>query len=317
MDEAMERSIFDQEMAIQEITRGYKLVTRLHSILPTGEPQRELIGTLFGEVLQALSTALSILKSSNKSIESSDEQIITETGSASFSDQGSNESSEEVKSAPTTGCGKRGRQERLRTMNPWTKVTYAPHDDGHQWRKYGQKNIQKSKLSRSYYRCTYKGEGCQATKHIQQKDCGDPPLFLVTYYEKHTCESNASPMIISPQITQYPLLQQVQPNLFSFESNANIVSNKEGTMPYSSLKTSTAQKDTELGRDGLQNISINQKSMKSVANSEECLEAMPNTRIEDISASVCMSPSWEVMSMNYWTMTGSFGYDAIDSFSSF
>ncbi|KAJ0975468.1 hypothetical protein J5N97_017433 [Dioscorea zingiberensis] len=326
MDEAMERSVLDQEMAIQEITRGHKLATRLHSILPTGEP---LIGDLIAEVLQALSMALSILNSSNKSIQASNEQIISETSPASFSDQGSNESSDEVKSSiptATSGCGKKGRQERsLRTMNPWAKVTYVPHDDGHQWRKYGQKNIQKSKLSsgnevaiiykhvscRSYYRCSYKDEGCQATKHVQLKDSNDPHLFLVTYYEQHTCKNN-NPMINS-QITQDPLLQ-IEPNLLRFESNGNMFFNHERPMLCSSFKAST--RDSELESVDLQNITIDQTA-RSVQRSEECLEAMPNTKIEDISSSVCMSPPWEVMNIDYLMLTGSFGHEADEGFSNF
>ncbi|KAH7654082.1 WRKY domain-containing protein [Dioscorea alata] len=225
MHEIIERSVLYQELAIQEITRGYKLAARLQTFIPKGEPQLELVGILLEEVLQALSMALSMLKKSGNTCtqtKASREQIVSETSSASFSDQGSTEAPEEVK-IPTSAnivCGKRERQQRLKTMDPWTKVTYAPHDDGHQWRKYGQKNLQKSKLARSYYRCTYKDEGCQATKHVQQKDNNDPPLFLVTYYEQHTCKTSNNPMIITPQITQDPLLP-VEPNLFSFESKAN------------------------------------------------------------------------------------------------
>ncbi|KAK8960006.1 hypothetical protein KSP40_PGU014998 [Platanthera guangdongensis] len=41
---------------------------------------------------------------------------------------------------------------------------------------------------RGYFRCTYRDEqGCTATKQVQQKEMEDPPMFLVTYSNEHTC----------------------------------------------------------------------------------------------------------------------------------
>ncbi|KAM0950561.1 putative transcription factor WRKY family [Dioscorea sansibarensis] len=320
MHEITEGSVLYQELAIQEITRGYKLAARLQTFIPKGEPQLELVGVLLEEVLQALSMALSMLKKSSNTCtqaQTSSEQIISETSSASFSDQGSTEAPEEVKIPASTSivCGKRQRQQRLKTMDSWTKVTYAPHDDGHQWRKYGQKNIQKFKLEGlSYYRCTYKDEGCQATKHVQQKDKNDPPLFLVTYYEQHNCKTNNNPMIITPQITQDPLLP-VEPNLFSFESNANMLfCNQEKAM----FRVSTTdQQNSDQERGDLQNMIIDQTARGSVVNSEQCLEAIPNSSVEDFSLSACMSPPWEAMIMDYLKMD-SFGLPPLhEGFSSF
>lgn len=54
-----------------------------------------------------------------------------------------------------------------------------------------------SRLShcRYYYRCTYKDNmNCPATKQIQQKDYSDPPLYSVTYYNEHTCNSAFLPL---------------------------------------------------------------------------------------------------------------------------
>jgi len=68
--------------------------------------------------------------------------------------------------------------------------TFAPHNDGHQWRKYGEKKINNCNFPRYYYRCTYKDNmNCPATKQIQQKDHSDPPLYQVTYYNEHSCNS--------------------------------------------------------------------------------------------------------------------------------
>ncbi|RCV36233.1 hypothetical protein SETIT_7G301900v2 [Setaria italica] len=58
------------------------------------------------------------------------------------------------------------------------------------WRKYGEKKINGTSYTRSYFRCTYKDDtGCLATKHVQQKDSSDHPMFQVTYHNNHTCNN--------------------------------------------------------------------------------------------------------------------------------
>ncbi|KAF3341951.1 putative WRKY transcription factor 53 [Carex littledalei] len=72
----------------------------------------------------------------------------------------------------------------------------GPLDDGHSWRKYGQKDILGAKHPRGYYRCTYRNsQGCQATKQVQRTD-DNPTVFDVIYQGTHTCinKSNARPI---------------------------------------------------------------------------------------------------------------------------
>nr|CAB3478685.1 unnamed protein product [Digitaria exilis] len=39
-----------------------------------------------------------------------------------------------------------------------------------------------------YYRCTFhQDHGCPATKHVEQSNSNDPPLFRVIYTNEHTC----------------------------------------------------------------------------------------------------------------------------------
>ncbi|XP_057818124.1 probable WRKY transcription factor 48 [Cryptomeria japonica] len=65
-----------------------------------------------------------------------------------------------------------------------------PPDDGHTWRKYGQKDILGAQYPRSYYRCTHKNDlGCQATKQVQRAD-DDPSVFEITYRGPHTCHTD-------------------------------------------------------------------------------------------------------------------------------
>ncbi|RRT66196.1 hypothetical protein B296_00034701 [Ensete ventricosum] len=72
----------------------------------------------------------------------------------------------------------------------------GPVDDGHSWRKYGQKGILGSKHPRS-------AAGCPATKQVQRSD-EDPLLFHVTYHGAHTClpKSPAAPASASAWLSQ-------------------------------------------------------------------------------------------------------------------
>jgi hypothetical protein len=76
----------------------------------------------------------------------------------------------------------------------WVDFTSVPYEDGYEWRKYGEKKINGTSHTRSYFRCTYKDDtGCLATKHVQQQDTSsDPPVFQVTYNNHHTCCKNCT-----------------------------------------------------------------------------------------------------------------------------
>uniref|UniRef100_A0A0E0F1X1 WRKY domain-containing protein n=1 Tax=Oryza meridionalis TaxID=40149 RepID=A0A0E0F1X1_9ORYZ len=119
--------------------------------------------------------------------------------------------------ATTTRTPQQQRVSPRKEERTWTTDTYAPYDDGHQWRKYGEKKLSNSNFpslwealhilfahksllivvvvsfcKRFYYRCTYKNDmKCPATKQVQQKDTNDPPMFSVTYFNHHTCNSSS------------------------------------------------------------------------------------------------------------------------------
>ncbi|KAK4802432.1 hypothetical protein SAY86_000635 [Trapa natans] len=71
----------------------------------------------------------------------------------------------------------------------------SPLDDGHSWRKYGQKDILGSNFPRGYYRCSNRhAQGCLATKQVQRSN-SDPTIFEVVYRGRHTCiQSSRSPV---------------------------------------------------------------------------------------------------------------------------
>ncbi|MCO5608151.1 hypothetical protein L7F22_062357 [Adiantum nelumboides] len=65
----------------------------------------------------------------------------------------------------------------------------TPPEDGHTWRKYGQKVIHGALHPRGYYRCTHKADiGCPAIKQVQRCD-EEQMLFDVVYKGYHTCRS--------------------------------------------------------------------------------------------------------------------------------
>ncbi|KAK4797008.1 hypothetical protein SAY86_029334 [Trapa natans] len=97
------------------------------------------------------------------------------------------ESEESGKSSVTRG--RRGCYKRRKSSNSMVMVSNNPSDDGHQWRKYGQKSILNTEFPRNYFRCTHKtDQGCQATKQVQKISNG-PPMYQTTYYGHHTCRS--------------------------------------------------------------------------------------------------------------------------------
>jgi hypothetical protein len=78
-----------------------------------------------------------------------------------------------------------------------------PFGDRYEWRKYGEKRINGTHFTKSYFRCTHKDDtGCLATKYVQQKDSiSDPPLFQVTYNNEHTCNFTATSSSPAKKIT--------------------------------------------------------------------------------------------------------------------
>ncbi|KAK4796323.1 hypothetical protein SAY86_028649 [Trapa natans] len=106
------------------------------------------------------------------------------------------EESEESCKSSVTG-GSRGCYKRRKSSDSRIVVSNNHADDGHQWRKYGQKSILNNNFPRNYFRCTHKiDQGCRATKHVQKLSI-EPPMYQTTYYGHHTCRNPVkAPQII-------------------------------------------------------------------------------------------------------------------------
>ncbi|KAI5059624.1 hypothetical protein GOP47_0025943 [Adiantum capillus-veneris] len=93
----------------------------------------------------------------------------------------------------------------------------TPPDDGHTWRKYGQKIIHGALHPRGYYRCTHckTDIGCPAVKQVQR--CDEEQMFFdVIYKGYHTCRS------AELDKEYWPLaFPQGLSNLFNFASNSS------------------------------------------------------------------------------------------------
>ncbi|RRT71547.1 hypothetical protein B296_00031490 [Ensete ventricosum] len=77
-------------------------------------------------------------------------------------------------------------------------------DDGHTWRKYGQKEI----LGAKYPRCTHRNTvGCLAMKQVQRSD-DDPSVFDITYRGEHTCPQK--PRTVATSALHQPDIHQSQ-----------------------------------------------------------------------------------------------------------
>ncbi|KAF3327354.1 WRKY transcription factor 55 [Carex littledalei] len=190
----MENSYLDQEAAIREVDRGYDILKQLQVLLQLKSRKGEevvhiqdLAEPLFREGSQALNHALCIMRSGVSKVGVKSETAVLES----------------VVSSDTNKIieNERGKRRRI-GENSWTTDTTMPYDDGHQWRKYGDKKINGTNFSRGYFRCTYnKEQGCEAKKVVQQTSSNDLCLFKVKYINMHTCHFHKT---ISPSSSLQP-----------------------------------------------------------------------------------------------------------------
>ncbi|TVU27269.1 EcWRKY-25, partial [Eragrostis curvula] len=196
----------DRESAVSEVAKAYELIKTHQPLLLLhhhGQEPTKLAQNLLSEALRALNIALSVMKQPQKQHESSNAVASPQLSSSS---PASTEAADS-KGATSTSARRSGKRRRYLSIDvlvsviegrnsSWINLTTAPYEDGYEWRKYGEKRINGTHFTKSYFRCTYKDDkGCPSTKYIQQKDNDDPPVFEVTYNHEHTCNctSTASP----------------------------------------------------------------------------------------------------------------------------
>ncbi|MQM05114.1 hypothetical protein Taro_037921 [Colocasia esculenta] len=179
----------DRKAAIRELIRGREVAIRLGDLVrrsSAGEGGRDEAGELAEQVLTSLSKALQALDSG----EFSEVCQGPAAGATSLcSDEGRSVASSGKRKARLL-ADRRGGQRR-RSHSYQLTVRSKTTEDGHTWRKYGQKGIQSAAHPRSYFRCTHKNDqGCQAIRQVQKCE-DDPSIFVITYMGQHTCTKAA------------------------------------------------------------------------------------------------------------------------------
>lgn len=183
----------DQKRATEVLSNGREFADQLRTMLgsqPLNVDQTTSnlsAGDLVAKILDSFEKSLLILQLPS-SISDEGSQVPVNSGYGGVAPK-----SEELDSGQSHKIIKdrRGCFKRRRTSEAETKVSSTPVEDGHAWRKYGQKPILNAKYPRHYYRCTHKFEqGCLATKQVQKTEEDPLPMYRTTYYGRHTCKNN-------------------------------------------------------------------------------------------------------------------------------
>ncbi|EAY79723.1 hypothetical protein OsI_34876 [Oryza sativa Indica Group] len=191
---------YEQEaVAVREVAQVYELIKTQQPLLLVHQQPQQLAHGLLNHALRALNVALSVMNQPHASSSAAAAAVpvmsmikaeaATPANSSSPAADVAADNHVVGKPRRSSSAAKRRRinGEEYKSSS-WSQFTPVPHEDGFQWRKYGEKKIQGTHFTRSYFRCTYRDDrGCQATKQIQQKDNNDPPMFQVTYSNEHTC----------------------------------------------------------------------------------------------------------------------------------
>ncbi|GKV03016.1 hypothetical protein SLEP1_g15381 [Rubroshorea leprosula] len=173
--------------AVEELLQGRKSAKELKDLLRQTPGTGDLV--LVEKILSSFANSIAMLSSNQPDEVSQNLRIKSE------------DSGDSIKSSRRKDG--RGCYKRRRCVDSWVKEITSLIDDGHSWRKYGQKDILKAKHPRSYYRCTHKfDQSCPATKQVQQIE-DNPPKYRIVYYGHHTCMNllNASQLLLDSAST--------------------------------------------------------------------------------------------------------------------
>ncbi|XP_048559387.1 transcription factor WRKY45-2-like [Triticum urartu] len=171
-------SMAPYEQVMDDLAKGQQFATQLQGLL-RDSPKA---GHIMDQILHTFSRAIHAAKAAAAAAASASASESEVTDGASSGG----------KRKPAAGGGPR-KACRTRTQDS-SVVTKSMRslEDGQTWRKYGQKEIQNSKHSKAYFRCTHKyDQQCMARRQAQRCD-DDPDTFRVTYIGAHTCRDPAA-----------------------------------------------------------------------------------------------------------------------------
>ncbi|CAO2143068.1 unnamed protein product [Urochloa humidicola] len=206
----------ERERAVAEVAQVYERI-KIQQFQCSSNHQ--LAQSLLSDALRALNVALSVMKQQQPALPAASPvaNAVVKAEPLGLSPPTSPASADSQAIATTERRAKKRRSSSVmegnKTSSSWVNFTTVPCEDGYEWRKYGEKKINGTSYTRSYFRCTYKDErGCLATKHVQQKDCSsDPPVFQVTYNNKHTCNNTCTTTTAAANSNERLLIKQEPP----------------------------------------------------------------------------------------------------------
>ncbi|XP_019425193.1 PREDICTED: probable WRKY transcription factor 70 isoform X2 [Lupinus angustifolius] len=191
-------SLNGKKLIQEELIRGHDMANQLLEVLVHKSRVEEtlmlpLAQDLVHKVLISFTNTLLLL---NNNGDIFDEEVVAINDlPSSMNCTKSLDLDEAYKSTSNTKHRRRGCNKRKLNTSTWERDSSILSEDGHAWRKYGQKMTATSK----YLKCTHKfDQGCSAIKQVQRIQ-KDPPLYRTTYYGHHTCKSTFNPdMIFEP-----------------------------------------------------------------------------------------------------------------------
>ncbi|KAJ6865572.1 hypothetical protein NC651_035974 [Populus alba x Populus x berolinensis] len=227
----------NRKKAIDELVRGQEVAAQLKLVVnrSIGVDESVFAEDLVEKIMNSFNSSLYMLNGGEfDEVASQIPQVGSPCWDGRKSSKDSGESGKgtaELKVKDRRGCYKRRKSSHSRTDDSTTLT-----DDGHAWRKYGQKVILNAKFPRNYFRCTHKyDQQCQAIKQVQRIQ-EEPPLYRTTYYGHHTCKNllKASQFVLDPRDHRDDIDSSV---LISFNSNGDHASNKPSDSLLASFQT--------------------------------------------------------------------------------
>lgn len=194
---------------MEDMVKGREYATQLQALL-RDSPEA---GRLLDRILHAMSRTIDTAKAAATAEEASEVQSdVTCAGTAAG------------KRKAAGGGDKRPASRKRTHQSSVVTKNIKDLEDGHAWRKYGQKEIQNSKHPKAYFRCTHKyDQQCAAQRQVQRRD-DDPDVYTVTYIGAHTCRDPATavaPLVVHAAGGVADDLHHAGSRLISFAANAN------------------------------------------------------------------------------------------------
>ncbi|KAI3911398.1 hypothetical protein MKW98_010285 [Papaver atlanticum] len=200
---------------MEDLVRGQEFTKQVHMQLQGSEipVQNEIIDSV-AKILECIENAISKFSSSESTGEVCQSPALT-TVDSPFSDGQEIEETGKIRTMVTPK--KIGSNKRRKTADAHFKLTETPFEDGHAWRKYGQKDILNSGFPRGYFRCTHRtDQGCEALKQVQRTGEEEPAMFRVTYIGQHTCKNQfRGPRLSIDSNPRGPCVLNFQSNCYS------------------------------------------------------------------------------------------------------